>query len=260
MYSTNSTKAASFALALLLSIMGECPAQDPGNGPVRKKIEKLTETSSVWPWNIPSYRGYNELPSITALQGPWGKPEKYELHVSKLPDEYKSESKTMTIVAQVPANAVIWIDNTLMNGTDTPRKFNSAGLDPKASYVYTVCVGWAENGHAVAETQKFTVKACGIYAVYLMEAKATLETKKTVAANLGKLSRSDRKLAQQQMFCAVQEGIMLGETGVPFKTVINGLPVFLCCEACAERAQSNPEKTLAKVKELQLKHASAESK
>jgi hypothetical protein len=32
--------------------------------------------------------------------------------------------------------------------------------------------------------------------------------------------------------------------------ILKDQPVFLCCKACEERAQSNPDRTLAKVDEL----------
>jgi len=43
--------------------------------------------------------------------------------------------------------------------------------------------------------------------------------------------------------------------GAPTKVTIRGQPVFLCCADCAEKARENPDKTLAKVKELKAKGA-----
>ena len=56
------------------------------------------------------------------------------------------------------------------------------------------------------------------------------------AADLAKLSPKDRRLAETQRFCAVQGNNRLGSMGVPDKVMVQGEPVFLCCEACREEA------------------------
>jgi hypothetical protein len=45
--------------------------------------------------------------------------------------------------------------------------------------------------------------------------------------------------------------------GKPVKVLIQGQPVFLCCEACLTRAQNSPERTLEQVKKNQAKPAPA---
>jgi hypothetical protein len=85
------------------------------------------------------------------------------------------------------------------------------------------------------------------------DTKATLaavKKLKKVAAALAKLSPEDRKLAEAQRFCAVEEENLLGSMGKPVKLVIEGQPVFLCCAGCQDTAKADPKKTLAKVKEL----------
>ena len=67
---------------------------------------------------------------------------------------------------------------------------------------------------------------------------------------LAKLSAEDRQLAEAQRFCAVEEENRLGSMGTPVKLVIEGQPVFLCCEGCEDAAKTNPKKTLAKANEL----------
>ena len=71
-----------------------------------------------------------------------------------------------------------------------------------------------------------------------------------IQGNLARLSNEDRKLALGQKFCAVQQGIRLGSMGTPAKITVKGQPVFLCCGACAKTAESNPDKTLEKVKSI----------
>jgi hypothetical protein len=76
-----------------------------------------------------------------------------------------------------------------------------------------------------------------------------------VQAALAKLDPADRKLAEAQRFCAVDNEERLGAMGTPFKVMVNGEPVFLCCKGCSRNALANPEKTLARVKDLKEKAA-----
>ncbi len=71
-----------------------------------------------------------------------------------------------------------------------------------------------------------------------------------IEANLAKLTPQDRKLAEAQKWCAVQEENPLGEMAVPYKVMVKGQPVFLCCKGCKSEAEAAPDKTLAKVAEL----------
>jgi Cu(I)/Ag(I) efflux system membrane fusion protein len=71
-----------------------------------------------------------------------------------------------------------------------------------------------------------------------------------IKAALAKLSDADRKLAEQQRFCAVLTTSPLGSMGAPVKVMVDGQPVFVCCEGCREEALSDPQVTLAKVQEL----------
>jgi Cu(I)/Ag(I) efflux system membrane fusion protein len=76
----------------------------------------------------------------------------------------------------------------------------------------------------------------------------------TIRVNLAKLSPEDRALAEAQKFCPVQQDTRLGEMGVPVKLTLQGQTVFVCCRSCRKEAESAPEKTLAKVKELRHRH------
>jgi Cu/Ag efflux protein CusF len=77
-----------------------------------------------------------------------------------------------------------------------------------------------------------------------------------VQANLAKLSPGDRQLAEAQKFCPIS-GERLGDPamGVPVKVMVKDQPVFLCCKNCQKEALADPDKTLAKVKELKAKDA-----
>ena len=76
-----------------------------------------------------------------------------------------------------------------------------------------------------------------------------------IRTNLAKLSPEDRKLAEEQRFCAIESENRLGAMGVPEKVGIKDQPVFLCCKNCKEEALAHPDETLAKVKQLKSKTA-----
>lgn len=74
-----------------------------------------------------------------------------------------------------------------------------------------------------------------------------------IADELAKLSPSDRALAERQRFCIVSDKSRLGSMGVPMKVMINGEPVFLCCEGCEQAAKEDPQASIAKAKALRAK-------
>jgi hypothetical protein len=88
------------------------------------------------------------------------------------------------------------------------------------------------------------------------QVSATPEQKNPkIQAALDKLDPEDRKLAEAQEWCAVEDESPLGGMGKPLKVMVKGQPVFLCCKGCEKTAQADPEKTLAKVEELKAKHS-----
>jgi hypothetical protein len=80
-----------------------------------------------------------------------------------------------------------------------------------------------------------------------------------IKASLDKLDPDDRRLAEEQKYCAVETENRLGSMGKPIKVMVNDEPVFLCCKGCEKRALKDPEKTLATVKQLKDHHESHES-
>jgi hypothetical protein len=74
-----------------------------------------------------------------------------------------------------------------------------------------------------------------------------------VAAALAELPPEDRRLAEEQKYCAVTPDSRLGEMGAPIKIVVKGQPVFLCCKGCKRKALADPDATLAKVAELKAR-------
>jgi hypothetical protein len=86
------------------------------------------------------------------------------------------------------------------------------------------------------------------------QAKADPEEEAGIAKNLAKLSPEDRKLAEEQRFCVVEEENRLGSMGAPMKLDLKGKTAFVCCGSCKKQALADPEKTLAKVEELKAKN------
>jgi hypothetical protein len=71
-----------------------------------------------------------------------------------------------------------------------------------------------------------------------------------IRAALAKLNAEDRKLAEAQRFCPIQDGSRLGSMGPPVKVMLNGRPVFLCCKGCRTKALADPDKALEKLERL----------
>jgi hypothetical protein len=60
------------------------------------------------------------------------------------------------------------------------------------------------------------------------------------------LSIEDQQLVQRQERCPVTD-LPLGSMGAPIRVMVEGRPVFICCEACRKRLLAEPAKYLAKL-------------
>lgn len=56
-----------------------------------------------------------------------------------------------------------------------------------------------------------------------------------------------RDYSKPQHSCPV-DGSSLGGSGAPVTVTLKGEPVFVCCPACAKKAQKDPDKVLARVR------------
>jgi hypothetical protein len=70
-----------------------------------------------------------------------------------------------------------------------------------------------------------------------------------VEKSLAKLPPEVRQRAEAQKKCPVS-GHALGSMDAPVEIKVEGEEVFICCEHCRKNALKDPQKTLAKVKEL----------
>jgi YHS domain-containing protein len=68
-----------------------------------------------------------------------------------------------------------------------------------------------------------------------------------IAKSLAQLSPEDRAAAERQKVCPVT-GQLLGSMDKPVKMTVKGQAVFLCCPACEDDFNKDPDKYLAKLK------------
>lgn len=214
--------------------------------------------SGTMPWERPQHQGYREPPPSVQPRPPQTvtitiEPTKYRLEIARIPQRHDADNPNIAVImAHVPDDASIWFDDQATSMKGMVRYFESPPLTPGKHYSYDVRVVWFEEGKWVSQTTKVPVEAGAIQCVFLVRA-AQDKTNPEIAANLEKLSPEDRALAKEQAYCAVQTVNQLGVMGVPVKIMVKGEPVFLCCDGCVKKAQSNPDKTLEKVKELKAK-------
>ncbi len=67
---------------------------------------------------------------------------------------------------------------------------------------------------------------------------------------MDKLTPEDRKLAESQVFCAIDQDSALGTMGPILKVNVKGQPVFLCCKGCEAEAKAHPDETLLQFQQL----------
>jgi uncharacterized protein (TIGR03000 family) len=217
-------------------------------------------SSKMWPWNIGGYQGYNEPRrpvQSPVLSQPPAAPQKYAIQVMVMPQASTAENaNTVALVAHLPPDAQFWIDDFKSKQKGEVRQYESPPLKPGVDYKYTVQVNWFEDGRLVSQARTIHVHAGEVQCIDLVPYDSLAPDSETrVEVNLAKLSLEDRKLAEEQRFCVIQDENRLGAMGAPVKLSLNGQAVFVCCKGCVEEAQGNPDKAVAKVKELQAKNS-----
>jgi hypothetical protein len=73
-----------------------------------------------------------------------------------------------------------------------------------------------------------------------------LKSPENVASFTPQSSAASARQTNPQVSCPV-DGKSLGVEGAPATVTLKGEPVFVCCPACAKKAQKDPDKYLAKV-------------
>jgi uncharacterized protein (TIGR03000 family) len=206
----------------------------------------------LFPWAQPGYRGYYETtrPTQPPPANVTAAPQKYTITITLLPYKPKGVDPNIgVLMAHLPEDALIWFNDHPTTSRGMVRYFESPPLTSGKEYFYTARLVWHENGKWVSKTERVPIGAGQMHCIYLTSA----DERSTIAANLGKLGPEDRKLAEAQRYCA-EEDSPLGAMGVPVKIMLKGEPVFVCCKGCVEKAQEDPDKTLARVRELKTKN------
>jgi uncharacterized protein (TIGR03000 family) len=181
-------------------------------------------------------------------------PVKYTIHVYvDFQPAMPADSDVAQVVAHLPEGAPLWMQDVPTRQRGALRHFKSPPLKPNHRYTYTARVVWFEDGQWVSQTREVPVWAGKTTCLYLAKPAAA-------TAGLDELGPTDRKLAAEQKFCAVQPDNQLGAMGKPVKLMVKGKLVFLCCEACLKQARSAPDRALAKANELRAKNTAAAAK
>jgi len=81
----------------------------------------------------------------------------------------------------------------------------------------------------------------------------TVEEAAKVRNFLAKLSAEDRRLAEAQVWCVIDQQSPLGISGPPHKLMIKDQPVFVCCKGCLGEARAHPDQALAAFEKLMLR-------
>ncbi|MDB4731469.1 hypothetical protein OAF42_04455 [Planctomicrobium sp.] len=81
----------------------------------------------------------------------------------------------------------------------------------------------------------------------------TVETEEGGGEAVTELTAEEVALVAEQVFCPV--GGELGGMGTPVKVMVEGKPIFICCEGCRGPLLEDPEKYLAKLEEKKQKAA-----
>lgn len=131
----------------------------------------------------------------------------------------------------------------------TPVKLNIEGED-----VFLCCEGCRDKALSnSAETlEKVHSLRAGQTSLVPAKTSSAVDAKKeaVIKESLAELAPADRALAESQRFCPVLDTSRLGSMGPPVKLMIEGQPVFLCCEGCEKSALKDPQATVTKAKSL----------
>ncbi|MDB5309959.1 MAG: hypothetical protein JWO38_4161 [Gemmataceae bacterium] len=204
--------------------------------------------SGMMPWQWQEYQIYKDrytsptqpAPAATA---PHSYPHQSTLQVTLLPQQHTDPKPIAYVMVHLPKGADLWVEGTPMvtNNKEDVDTLVTPPLEKGMTYPYHIRTRWYEDGKWVHQMNALDVKAGDVVCVDVVPHDAK-SVEKAVAAGLDKLSPADRKAAEAQKFCAVQDTIRLGSMGTPVKVTVNGKDVFLCCEGCRDAALKDLER------------------
>lgn len=169
--------------------------------------------------------------------------------------ESESESKIQATLAKLsPADRALAVQQRECVILPNSR-LGSMGVPPKlmidGQAVFVCCVGCEKAARSnPSETLKRLSELKAKSSSDVDEVTQLKALPPEVRTELSKLSPADLKIALQQKLCPVMDDSPLGSMGTPVKIMLDGQPVFLCCEGCQDTAREKPQETLARVKEL----------
>ncbi len=147
------------------------------------------------------------------------------------------------IIAVAADKSNVTIDHEAIPGLMKEMEMSFPLAD--ANVVKGIQIGDAVKGKLRVQT--------GTYLVLSLEKTGAISGKAAkIQAAVAKLEGADRQLAESQRLCPVT-GQPLGSMGTPTKVMVQGQPVFVCCDGCDEEALADPAKTLAKVDSYRAK-------
>lgn len=177
-------------------------------------------------------------------------PYRSTLRVYNLPYQFAEltpakPTAVANVVAHLPPGADLWVEGVKMVSEASKPSYDlvSPPLEVGKEHTYHTTVTWLEDGKWVTQKHSFLVRAGDFHCIEVVPVDAQAADK-DVAASLAKLAAEDKKAAEIQKTCAVQDTIRLGSMGPPVKVTVSGKDVYLCCEGCKASALKNPDQTL----------------
>jgi uncharacterized protein (TIGR03000 family) len=225
------------AAALPLWWAGEVAAED---NPGAMKGYALQEYLKAQRWkSIPR----------PAPAAPFVYPQRSLAQVCPLPYPHPEPEGRAYVTAHLPPGAALWVEDVLMvsEATKPEYELRTPPLTKGSEYPYRFRIQWVEDDKWVTQAHTATLKVGDIVCVEIVP-NNTAALERDVADSLAKLAPTDRKAAEAQKFCAVQDTIRLGAMGTPVKLTLNGTDVYLCCEGCRAAALRSSEKTVQTAK------------
>lgn len=221
-----------------------------------------TTRLETMPWNRAGFKSYDELQETLGDSTTVADPRKYALTTASVELDGVGNPLTATLVVHLPERALLWVEGVRVNLQADTSQFQSPSLPVGKKYVYTVRVAWLELGRWVSQSRKVSVQAGSVQALYLHLSaahRAMSELNSRIEASMAKLSPEDQRVAKQQKICVVRHDVLLGDSGVPVKVMLNNHRVFVCDEKCVKHAQENPDLSLAKAQILRARSVAESS-
>jgi len=76
---------------------------------------------------------------------------------AKMPEKKASESTTSRVIAMLPKDAKLWVDNVECPLTSTVRSFDTPPLDPSQKYAYNLKIQVVRDGQTLTQTQRAVI-------------------------------------------------------------------------------------------------------